>query len=77
MAEQNIIYKGLPEKFWVVTKCWNKYSTLEDICFESSIPGMIRQHIGGLNWEDILGIHAERTTAESQAKRVLRFKGER
>ncbi len=59
MANKNPIYNGLPENFWVVTKPWSKLSTLVDICFESSIPGMIRQQIGGLDWADVLGIHAE------------------
>ena len=73
MAHSNPIYKGIPEKFWVVTKCYSKKSELVDILFESSIPGMIRQHLGGLRFEDVLGIYSEKSKAEAHAKRVLKF----
>jgi hypothetical protein len=56
--------------FYVVTYP-TKYSELVDICFKSTVPGIMLQCKGGLEIEDIAGIFTAKDRAERFAKRLL------
>lgn len=57
-------------RFWVVTIPTN-ISELNDILFETNIPGMMRQTLGGLKEEDIAGIYCDHDTALAYACKLL------
>jgi len=61
------------KEFWVVTYP-SGYSSIDDICFKSSIPGMMLQKAGGLEYRDLAGIFKTRKKAESFAKKLIQQK---
>ena len=61
---------GIPEKFWVVTKP-SPVSEMEDICFAYTFERLLRQGRGGLQEDEIAGIHADEGEATDAALRLL------
>ena len=61
---------GMPQSFWVVTKP-ALTSTRDDICFETSFPGFVRQIRGGLTVDEISVICTTRERAVATAARLL------
>jgi hypothetical protein len=59
--------RGLPEKFWVVTRP-SRVSELGDICFQCTFKRLMLQTRGGLHEHEIIGIFSD----EAEAKRVAR-----
>ena len=57
-------------KFWVVTMP-TRLSTVPDICFESSVAGMMLQARGGLDTDAILGIYRSEQEAQDVAERLI------
>jgi hypothetical protein len=58
------------KKFWVVTTP-TKLSTLNDICFETTVKGMMIQSLGGLKSGEIRGIFKTRDVARIYAEELL------
>jgi len=57
-------------KFWVVTKAGKK-STLADILFETGVPGIMKQALGGLTIPEVQGVFKSKVKAEKFAKKFL------
>jgi hypothetical protein len=57
-------------KFWVVTAP-SDVSELGDILFEIDVPGMMRQALGGLKDDRILGIYKDKSAAAAHANKLL------
>ena len=56
---------------WVVTKPTVK-STLQDICFETTLAhGLCSQYLGGLNPDDVVAFYDSRSSAEEKARWLL------
>lgn len=65
-----MIVRGMPERFWVVTTPTN-LSVIEDICFDTDFPGLVRQGIGGLRPGEIEGVFASAGPARRFALTLL------
>jgi len=61
---------GLPETFWVVTHP-SEVSTVCDICFTCTHEGLMRQALGGLKEDEIVGIYADEGEARKAAAELL------
>ena len=58
-------------KFCVVTKPKSEFSTVDDICFQTSLDGFALQLLGGLKMEDILFVTDNAGEATTTAHKVL------
>jgi hypothetical protein len=65
---------GMPETFWVVTRP-TENSELVDICFECGFAGLMRQVLGGLTEDEIVGVYADEEQAKEAAAKLLGERG--
>ena len=57
-------------KLWIVTRP-SRFSTLEDVCFEADFKRLYLQVLGGLNPDDVVGMYADKQSAQDTAKRLI------
>ena len=62
--------KGIPERFWVVTRP-TEVSDLADICFSCTVERLMGQARGGLRQSEIVGIYDKEQQAMNVAKTLL------
>jgi hypothetical protein len=65
---------GLPKEFWVVTRP-TPASVLEDILFQCTFGGLMRQALGGLTEDEIVGVYADEDKAKEAAAKLLGERG--
>jgi len=61
---------GEIKTFWVVTKP-TRFSTLADVCFETSAEGLYFQFAGGLELRNLHGTYTDEESAAREARALL------
>ncbi len=59
------------KSFWVVTLPNTRSAEVIDICFKADVAGMMRQVLGGLREDQVVGVFVDEVRAKALARKIL------